>query len=388
MSTQTVHFTLGERFGILLTQIAQEHIMYNYDVKKGLDTIVEGLPGIPIEMALAVIKGDYVIEVNESGEDVSINTERNETHKDYPIFNVGEWCVNKYKELSREGSNIKGILEIVSTKFRYRTKIFIDIPVSSMRSLFAGTLDGNEALQYLLEDEYVSRAYDAAIIAKNFMDTALKIHNTIIALTNLYISTFTENEQSSLLIYREEALSKMNDITGLMQRMMEGDFEDEKEDNSVTKYLNAMPEINEVLSNGIEPVDIMDKYDAGWLSPEGEFYALNGEIANMLHNQIADALQEKGIIPEDAASPDAWLEQQGWVKIHDNNVQFAGCLNSRIGLKNVQMTDKQIEIIRDYIMNCHQSEIKLGWRLTILSAGMFWSIAQDRIAMNKKYFDF
>jgi len=87
-------------------------------------------------------------------------------------------------------------------------------------------------------------------------------------------------------------------------------------------------------------------------------------------------------------NPDAWLEQHGWVKIHGNNVQFAGNLNKQMGKPNVRMTDKQLELIRDYITDCHQCVIKAGWRLEKTSIGMFMNYSQNPIQMNKKFFDF
>ena len=52
--------------------------------------------------------------------------------------------------------------------------------------------------------------------------------------------------------------------------------------------------------------DIMDGYDAGWLSPEGTFYGADGDTSALLHLSIADEL---GI-------NDHELEKSGWVKTH------------------------------------------------------------------------
>jgi hypothetical protein len=58
---------------------------------------------------------------------------------------------------------------------------------------------------------------------------------------------------------------------------------------NVVKQRTKQLEINKIVSEGIKPVEITDGYNAGWLAPDGTFYGLNGTIANMLHNQIADA---------------------------------------------------------------------------------------------------
>ena len=139
------------------------------------------------------------------------------------------------------------------------------------------------------------------------------------------------------------------------------DFSLDAPEDNVQKYIDAAMEIDAVMSKGIEPVNIMDNYSAGWLSPEGLYYGLNGEIANMLHNQIADALKEQGIVLNDEDSnPDAWLEQHGWVKIHGNNINFAGCCNVRIGKQNVDLTPMQIKKIYEYCALCHNGIVKAG----------------------------
>ena len=190
----------------------------------------------------------------------------------------------------------------------------------------------------------------------------------------------------------------LTDVMSVMKETMNFEFDlcDHEEHDSVTKYIEAAREIDAIVEKGIEPVDIMDKYDAGWLSPDGVFYGLRGEIANMLHIQIADALQDKGIVPskpegEKGTELNAmeWLEKHGWVKIRGNNIHFDGCNNFQAGKKNVDITDKQIEIIRDYITDCYQCEIKAGWRMERQSIGMFTAMAmQDLPALYKKYFEY
>jgi len=87
-------------------------------------------------------------------------------------------------------------------------------------------------------------------------------------------------------------------------------------------------------------------------------------------------------------SPDVWLEQQGWVKIHGNNVHFAGCLNHKMSKPNVDITEKQIDVICDYIENCHACEIKVGWRLTRQSVSMFRVASRDLTSLYRRFFSF
>ena len=111
--------------------------------------------------------------------------------------------------------------------------------------------------------------------------------------------------------------------------------------------------------------NIMDGYDAGWLSPEGDFYGGDGETSAMIHLNIAqqifsgtgpisDAMSKDGVSECGGVdSPDYWLEKHGWVKIHHND-----CYGSFIGHRNEKPakdypyaynpTDIQIKMICDY----------------------------------------
>ena len=87
----------------------------------------------------------------------------------------------------------------------------------------------------------------------------------------------------------------------------------------------------EYLCNGIIAKDIMDGYDAGWLSPDGVFYGADGETSSMIHQTLADeifhgngpianAMIEDGVTEFGSEQSDYWLEKNGWIKIHHNEI--------------------------------------------------------------------
>ena len=62
---QELHFRVGETAGLLLTQIAWEHLLYNYNPNKALAAIEDSFGGeVPRELTLAIIKGDMIILVD------------------------------------------------------------------------------------------------------------------------------------------------------------------------------------------------------------------------------------------------------------------------------------------------------------------------------------
>ena len=90
---------------------------------------------------------------------------------------------------------------------------------------------------------------------------------------------------------------------------------------------------------GLIKKNILDGYDAGWLSPEGEFFAYNGDTGSMIHMNLAEKLFEANKYGElmradgtsrfSVESPERWLEKHGWIKIHHQD-----CYGSFIGNKN------------------------------------------------------
>jgi hypothetical protein len=110
----------------------------------------------------------------------------------------------------------------------------------------------------------------------------------------------------------------------------------------------------------------MDGYDAGWLSPDGEFYGADGETSSMIHMNLAEQIfnapcniyavrmAKDGVsIMSGIDSPEYWLEKHGWVKIHHED-----CYGAFIGHRNEEPTpdypyaynptDIQIKMICNY----------------------------------------
>jgi len=388
-----INFSIGEEAGIRIMEIAQEHLLYNYNPEQAVKTITNSLIGCPEDLALQIIKGDMVLPVDVETQEV-ICQDRLPEHEDiYPKLNIQYWMSNRHYDIIKFGNNLLISFEDIQHEIKKgKGKFKFQFDYESILKFVQG--DNNAVLNELWDDIDIKALEFIITTAKKYIETSLKIKSTMLWINNTWgcdeYETIDEECNNMVL----SVMSELKDLINL-------DFELNIVNDDVQKYVDAVKEIDTVISNGIEPVNIMDNYSAGWLSPEGDYYALNGEIANMLHNQIADALQEKGIVPmyendeekklNIKLNPDSWLEQQGWVKIHENNVQFAGNLNNKLHPPKpiVHMTDKQIEIIGDYINNCHQCLIKVGWRREKQSIGMFTAIAmKDKVIMNKKYFDF
>lgn len=385
---ETVHFRVGQDFGAMLMSIAQEHLTERNNPVQALKTITDSLHGCPTDLAVQILKGDVVLLVDEETQTVSPVERTEALDKLFPKVDVMYFMESRAANIKLHGDNIldglRGLQVHIAKNHGYFDMSF------KYEDIFKFIAGDNEALLEELRDnreiDGISTMFE---VIKRFCEEALKVQNTMEWLMQTCDEFKDFKAYERYLVLRGEVTDTLEDIAFHLNKTLKLDFSLEEPEDNVQKYIDAAREIDEVLSEGIKPVDIMSNYSAGWLAPNGDYYALNGEIANMLHNQIADALVEAGIVPEEELNPDAWLEQQGWVKIHDSNVQFAGCLNVRIGKKNVDLTPIQIKKIYEYGALCHGGAIKAGWRMEQVSAIRFKDMAQtDLEGLYKKYFEY
>jgi hypothetical protein len=389
MATETLHFTIGENGGLLLTQIAQEKLLYDFNIEKAILVIEESLVGCPRELTLQIINGDVVILVDVDKQEFIVTQFMEGVHDKigYERLNLTDFLIRKLEDIESTGEDFKKAIDDMMYKMKYRT-----IGKRFNYSQILDFLSGNDKaiLDEFLFDDEVYELESLIKAVKMYMEKSMKIMGMVdMVLKNKELGKAFEIKLP-LSVERDSRDMLATVINKFNNMLAENYTEINADEQAVNNYIEAAQEIDETLSKGIEPVDIMDNYSAGWLAPNGDYYALNGEIANMLHIQISSALQEKGIVPnEDNVNPDAWLEQNGWVKIHGSNVQFAGCLNHRIGKKNVDLTDTQIKKIYEYCALCHNGVVKAGWRMEQVSAVRFKDMAYGNLeGLYQKYFEY
>lgn len=104
-------------------------------------------------------------------------------------------------------------------------------------------------------------------------------------------------------------------------------------------------------------------YTAGWLAPDGNFFGLNGEISNLLHNQLAESIRDK-MLREDGidigTNPDDWLARNGWVRIHKDWILYEGYFRENDNGKPTHLTEMQINKLISYGDTCYNGKLLLG----------------------------
>lgn len=106
-----LHFTLDKSAGKLLAQIAQEHLLCNLDPKKAIETFTMSLNDLPVEMAIKLLSGELVIEVEDDGVNVNVVSRDENKHSDYPKPDFVDWYLFQHKEIRRSGDRIRLGLE-------------------------------------------------------------------------------------------------------------------------------------------------------------------------------------------------------------------------------------------------------------------------------------
>jgi len=400
--TGVVHFTIGDQMGIRLMEIAQEHLIYNCDPVKALKALTDSLVGLPTDMALKILKGEMILGVDVEDQTMFVTKRIPEVHDGiYPKINPVDFMTRQSTEIHKHAESIKDSwYQLQRNMSTYGNRFQTDFDYQSIFRFIAGN---NESILEELEDNTEVHMISGLItVTKQFI---LKTSSLFTVFKWMYNNwdEFGGNTGDLASLepfynYNEIKHQVSSDLIGvslLMQQTMNLTYTPLKELTEIEEYFEAAREIEETISRGIEPVDINDNWSAGWLSPEGDYYALNGDIALMLHQQIGDALQEKGLIPEfgddeEKINPDSWLEEHGWVKIHDDNIQFGGCLNMMAyRTPNLNMTEKQVDIIYRYGQVHKNGVLRMGWRLTPMSAAKFQMLARDNMPyVNKTYFEF
>jgi len=373
---ETLHFRVGADMGITLMQISQEHLLYDLNIEKALAMFNESFGGeCPLDLQLALLRGDKVVTVDV--DDQMFNVVDREDYHDslYPArINFEEFFRDHQKQMDDHCEDFTEGVNFIMSELRNISSYQINFSVDSVIQYISG--NDEDMMEELREDAELNQYTAIVKFAKLFIERSIKLEQLSKTIQSYYPDLKSEFDGYEVWM-----------LATKLQNLARTKLWKVPTDDSVTKYIEAVQEMDKALEGGIEPVDIMDNYSAGWLSPEGYYYGLNGEIANMMHTNIADALQEAGIIPDEDSlgfdSPDAWLEQQGWCRIHGNNVQFAGNLNEKLDKENVHMTEDQRDAITKYISDCHQCIIKLGWKRTPFSVGMFR--AMDKIALHKHF---
>lgn len=355
-------FTIGKGFGQMLQRIAWEKLTEKYNPREAVEIITKSLLGCTEGMAVDILDGKIIL-----GEDEA-------THEVLGTPGAGgkfnDWIREQRIHLEEEAKEWVGVLE------RLRQTI------ADAGGKFEFTVRYPELVSY------ISGCEDAGLLDNPHSGTVEQIKEVVEGANGFFVRV---SEVYEVIVWMCDALNMSRVIlpdpilsmhTILDSRMCsdpEVEASIRKQDfqkQRLSEFMENELKIEEYHKTELKPVEITDGYDAGWLSPEGDFYGLNGGAGNLLHLNIAERLLASKKIPvKEMRNPDRWLEENGWVKVHHNWILFYGSFYGKT------LTEAQIEKLYRYGQVCHRGVLRLGTAQTQITAVRFR--ATEPIMLNK-----
>lgn len=402
MSIESLHMRIGENLGEILLDIAQNNIETG-NVEKAITTYTDSLQGFTKEYALMCLKNEAVLTVDEKNQVMNLNDDPELIKENAHL--IHDWNLilkNKKKTLNNIRDKRIHIIEefhkvyngniedysIDEMMRRYYTDEAIQkIGIHNIAASIIGANDskicdtGNDNPQSKWDRlcdkmEYednpdVPKCQKVLYWTVEYVKTIKLLHKEFLTFDKLY-HFLVDNELVKRISFIEANAEAICDIlktfadteTGYYHPLCNKGIYDYKTNLNLDLIHTTWGK--EYFENCILKKDIMDGYDAGWLSPEGDFYGGNGETSAMIHLNIANQIFNASCNPVSIKmmkdgisefggvdSPDYWLEKNGWIKIHHED-----CYGSFIGRRDEEPTkeypyaynptDIQVKMVCDY----------------------------------------
>lgn len=383
---------IGGNLGNILLEIAQEKIV-NGEPEKAFDTYINSLNGFTKEYALQVLKNEGVLVVDEENQTLDLTTTKAVIKANKKnIYNWKEIIDDKYDFL---GETLKSIYTIRNEFNKHYSKNINDVNITEIverhfgkdnmsdvgiHNIAAKLISGDsfatglysngekvwERLCADVENDDANRYQYGLYFIVKYVDLIRTLHSEFLKFEKMY-RWLLENEFISKIHFIENRVENILEILYKFADPNVGYYHPMCDENLYQYKDELMGDLcksiwgNEYVKFGILKKEITDGYDAGWLSPEGDFYGQLGETNDMIHLNIAEQLFNKkyfeemskdGVSHFSSNSPDRWLDINGWIKIHYDEV-YGSFIGNKIPTDDFKYkycpTKIQIDKICEYL---------------------------------------
>lgn len=361
----TMNFRVGKDIGNILLGISQEKIMKG-DIPGAYEVYTSSLIGFPEKYITKILCGKSALEVSEETQEVFlvdvdnrdglnlqdwdcwINSKISEIKQiiqtrigfldlfdEYQFGDLDKFYLGDYLEKTfGKNYNILGISHFIQTGLEDTSKFETDPRWETIKDVVESEPDSAMPWEIV--------AYSLISYEKVVIEELLRIYN----LLNTVYPWLLEND----LIEKEP--ERFNQYIEISIEILLGYSNSENMKNIIQDNLNQTKWMEEYREHGTLRRNILDGYDAGWLSPEGDFYGRDGDTSRLLHMNIAEQLQQgtryKSLLGG-SKMPERYLESNGWIKIH-HNCAYGYFIES-------EPTEKQIEAIHKYAKKFYSGKI-------------------------------
>jgi hypothetical protein len=333
-------FTIGKGFGQMLQRIAWERLTEKLSPRAAVEIITQSLPGCTEGMAVDILDGKIILGEDEATQEVTGTPGAGGKFNDW----IREQRIHLEEEAKEWVKSLEGIRQEIADaggKFEF-------------------------TVRYPELVSYISGCEDAGLLDNPHSGTVEQIKGVVKGANGFFVRV---GEVYEVIVWMCDALNTSRvlftdsilRVRTILDSLMTVDPEEASirkqnfQKQRLSEYMENEMKIEEYHKTELKPVEIIEGYDAGWLSPDGEFYGLNGSTGNMLHLNIAERLLASKRIPvKEMRNPDRWLEENGWVKVHHDWILFSGPFFGKT------LTDVQIDKLYRYGQACCKGVLLLG----------------------------
>ena len=334
-----MHFTLGENFGEMILGIAQEHIL-NLRFDKAISLYTQSFPGMTEDYALQILRNEYVVIPKN---DSIVLSDKENVRKANAKY-MYDWTYHVNQMLERLNDLHKPIIDLfnemeLGQQFKgLSTETFLK---TNFDNLFIRNINAASIAIKIIQDDILDEEYDKLyervredeqedevrlLECLNYLKNIKSLHNETMKAMQLYEWLLSHNMIEHIPFIEDAFERSLYRLCQFIEHCRFRFLCDHVLDDyrtSMSLDINHSKYGKEYLTMGRNiSKNILDGYDAGWLSPEGEFYGLNGDTGSLIHCTLAERLQ--GHIPLPCGTSfhgvDYQMEQNGWMKIHHREV--------------------------------------------------------------------
>lgn len=358
-------FTIGKGFGQMLQRIAWERLTEKLSPMAAVEIITQSLPGCTEGMAVDILDGKIILGEDEATQEVTGTPGAGGKFNDW----IREQRIHLEEEAKEWVKSLEGIRQEIADaggKFEFTVRY------PELVSYISGDTDAG-----ILDNPHsgtVEQIEGAIEGSNDFFAKVEEVYGVIVWMCDA-LNTSRVLFSDSVLRVRAILDSLACSDPEVEASIRKKDFQKQR----LSEYMENEMKIEEYHKTELKPVEIIEGYDAGWLSPDGEFYGLNGSTGNLLHLNIAERLLASKKIPvKEMRNPDRWLEENGWVKVHHDWILFSGSFYGKT------LTDVQIEKLYRYGQVCHRGVLRLGVSQVQITAAR---LRETEPLMLNKFFD-
>ena len=349
----------------MLQRIAWERLTEKLSPRAAVEIITQSLPGCTEGMAVDILDGKIILGEDEATQEVTGTPGAGGKFNDW----IREQRIHLEEEAKEWVKSLEGIRQEIADaggKFEFTVRY------PELVSYISGCKDAG-----LLDNPHsgtVEQIKGAIEGSNDFFAKVEEVYGVIVWMCDA-LNTSRVLFSDSVLRVRAILDSLACSDPEVEASIRKQDFQKQR----LSEWMENEKKIEEYHQTELKPVEITEGYDAGWLSPDGDFYGLNGSVGNMLHLNIAERLLASKKIPvKEMRNPDRWLEENGWVKVHHDWILFSGAFYGKT------LTDVQIEKLYRYGQVCHRGVLRLGVSQVQITAAR---LRETEPLMLNKFFD-